>query len=241
MKKVLLIDSGLGGANILARCLNEVPCCDYLLFCDNKNLPYGNKSKQDLLKITIDNLEKIRSFFDFDIVIFACNTLTATVIEECREIYRDTVFIGTEPAILPALRKFEEKDVCVLATKTTIENNLLCKKYKNIMYKSIDNLAAAIDENIDNLSVLKPYLENELAKIDKKAVVLGCTHYTSITPILKEILPTVEFFSSEDGVSRRLRSFVDEKEENFKVQVMTSKESDFRNKILWYLNEKSKE
>ena len=111
MKKVLLIDSGLGGANILARCLKEVPCCDYLLFCDNKNLPYGNKSKQDLLKITIDNLEKIRSFFDFDIVIFACNTLTATVIEECREIYRDTVFIGTEPAILPALRKFEEKDV----------------------------------------------------------------------------------------------------------------------------------
>lgn len=238
MKKVLLIDSGVGGANILARCVEEVPYCDFLLFCDNANLPYGNKSKLELIDITLQNLEKIKTFFDFDIVIFACNTLTATVIDRCREIYKDKFFIGTEPAILPALRKFDEKDICVLATKTTIENNMLCQKYKNITYKSIDSLASLIDTNLDQLDLLYPFLSDELTLLDKKAVVLGCTHYTSVLDNLKKILPNTTFFSSEDGVAKRLKSFVCEKDKNFKVQVITSKEGDFRNKILWYLNEK---
>ena len=45
MKNVLLIDSGTGGVNVLKECFKVVPKCNYLLFCDTKNLPYGTKSK----------------------------------------------------------------------------------------------------------------------------------------------------------------------------------------------------
>ena len=239
MKKVLLIDSGTGGANILLSCVKEVPYCDYLLFCDNKNLPYGNRSKEELIEITLNNLHRIKIFFDFDIVIFACNTLTATAIEKCREIFADKIFIGTEPAILPALRKFKQEDVCVLATKTTIKNNKLCQKYKNIKYRSIDSLALLIDDNIDDLTVLNSYLINEFSSIKENAIVFGCTHYTSVQPILEPLLPNKVFFSSEEGVAKRLKAVVGEKSgENYKIQVITSQEGEFRNKILWYLNEK---
>ena len=71
MEKVLLIDSGSGGINILKECVKVAPYCDYLLYCDNKNLPYGNKTKEQLLQITFKNLENIYKFFKFKIVIFA--------------------------------------------------------------------------------------------------------------------------------------------------------------------------
>ena len=127
MKNVLLIDSGSGGVNILKECVKICPYCNYLLFCDHKNLPYGAKSKKELVEITEKNLLKIGNFFKFDIVIFACNTLTATVIDEMREKFCDIDFIGTVPAIKPALTEFKERDILLIATKTTLENNKLIK------------------------------------------------------------------------------------------------------------------
>ena len=52
MKNVLLMDSGSGGINILKECVHVCPYCNYLLFCDALNLPYGNKSKEELIDIT---------------------------------------------------------------------------------------------------------------------------------------------------------------------------------------------
>ena len=85
MKNVLLIDSGSGGINILKECVKVAPRCNFLLFCDAYNIPYGNKTKQELVSITEKNLNKINHFFKFDIVILACNTLTATVLDEMRK------------------------------------------------------------------------------------------------------------------------------------------------------------
>ena len=69
MKKVLLIDSGSGGVNILKECVKVCPYADYLLFCDTKNLPYGSKSKEELIEITFKNLDEIHKFFPYEIVI----------------------------------------------------------------------------------------------------------------------------------------------------------------------------
>ena len=222
MKNVLLIDSGSGGINILKECVKVCPYCNYLLFCDSANLPYGSKTKEELIAITTKNFDKIYSFFKFEIVILACNTLTATVIDEMREKYKNVVFIGTVPAIKPALNDFLEEDILVLATEATVKNNKLIKKHKKVRSLALNDLAPLIDDNLDNLDVLEPYLKENIEG-DFKAIVLGCTHYVAISQILVRIYPNVKLFDSANGVARRLKSFIDDEKQEFQVQIFCDK------------------
>ena len=224
MKNVLLIDSGSGGINILKECVNVCPHCNYLLFCDSINLPYGTKSKEELIEITKSNLEKISTFFRFEIVIFACNTLSATVLEEMREIYKNITFIGTVPPIKPALLEFKEDEILIIATPTTVKNNILIKKHK-VKTLALEDLAVLIDENLDNLNVLEDYLKKNL-KGNFKAIVLGCTHYTALKKLLKDIFPSVKIFDSANGVARRLKSFIGDEKNEYQVQIFCEKEKD---------------
>lgn len=224
MKNVLLIDSGSGGINILKECVNVCPHCNYLLFCDSINLPYGTKSKEELIEITKSNLEKISTFFRFEIVIFACNTLSATVLEEMREIYKNITFIGTVPAIKPALLEFKEDEILIIATPTTVKNNILIKKHK-VKTLALEDLAVLIDENLDNLNVLEDYLKKNLQG-DFKAIVLGCTHYTALKKLLKDIFPSVKIFDSANGVARHLKSFIGDEKNEYQVQIFCEKEKD---------------
>ena len=234
MKNVLLIDSGSGGVNILKECVKVCPYCNYLLYCDHENMPYGEKSKAELIEITEKNLQKIHSFFKFDIVIFACNTLTATVIDEMREKYKNITFIGIVPAIKPALNEFEEKDILLIATKTTIKNNKLIGKYRNseIKFKALSRLAPLIDKHLDELDLIYPYLKRQLS-CDFKALVLGCTHYKAVEKIIKEIKPNVKIFDSANGVARRLLHFIQDRTVNFQVQIYCEN-SELRAKFWWY-------
>ena len=234
MKNVLLIDSGSGGVNILKECVKVCPYSNYLLYCDHENLPYGEKSKAELIEITESNLQKIHSFFKFDIVIFACNTLTATVIDEMREKYKNIIFIGTVPAIKPAVLEFKEKDILLIATKTTIKNNKLIGKYRNseIRFKALNKLAPLIDKHLDESEKIIPYLKKYLQG-DFKALVLGCTHYKAVEKIIKEIKPNVKIFDSANGVARRLLSFIQDRTFGYQVQIYCEN-SELRAKFWWY-------
>lgn len=235
MKNVLLIDSGSGGINILKECVKVVPKCNYLLFCDAKNIPYGNKSKQELIEITENNLNKIYDFFKFDIVILACNTLTATVLDEMRLKFPNITFIGTVPAIKPAILENEGADILLIATEATIKNNKLINKYKDsgITFLPLNKLAVLIDENLDNINCIRSYLaENLNSKF--KAIVLGCTHYKAVEPLLKDLFPNVKIYDSANGVARRLMSFVQEENFiNYQVQIFCENEN-LIGKFWWY-------
>ena len=234
MKNILLIDSGSGGINILNECVKVCPYGNFLLFCDAKNLPYGNKTKEELIEITESNLKFIKTFFDYDIVILACNTLTATVLDEMRKKFPDVVFIGTVPAIKPALLNYKPSEVLVIATKATIENNKLVAKYKGsgLNLLELNDLAPLIDENLDNIDVLKEYLNINIPR-KYKAIVLGCTHYKSVEKLLKEMMPDVEIFDSANGVARRLLTFAKENVEGYQIQIFCQKE-DCLGKFWWY-------
>ena len=241
MKNVLLVDSGSGGVNVLLKCIDEAPMCNFLLFCDNKNLPYGEKSKEMLQKLMIENLKKIYIFFKFDVVVIACNTLTATTIEKCRETFCNVKFVGTEPAIKPALEKYRPEDILLLATPTTIKHNHYVNLVKGIQTLELKELASLIDENLDDLSVVLPYIKNKLQGKTAKAVVLGCTHYVSVKDLIAACLPDAEIFTSEEGVARRLKAILGERRVNYQVQFITSKNDGFLPKIVYYFNEKSRE
>ncbi len=243
MKNVLLIDSGSGGINILKECVKVCPNCNFLMFCDDKNLPYGSKTKQQLQEITLQNLKDVYAFFKFDIVILACNTLSCTCLEACRKAFADKIFIGTVPAVKPALEKFEDGDVLVLATQATLGHNVLINKHPKLQKKSMPHLASDIDAHLDELDVLAEGLKAEFDGFLRqhgapKAVVLGCTHYVAVKDLLGDIFgKTTEFFDSANGVARRLKSFVGEAEQGFQLQFMTTSNHGLLSKFWWWFNE----
>jgi len=163
-------------------------------------------------------LELTKVFFDFEIVVFACNTLTTSTIDFVREQYPNIVFVGTVPAIKPAFEKYEKEDVLFMATKRTIEN----LKIDGLTVKDLPKL---VEENLLSVENLENYLAENLSKYqNKKAVVLGCTHYLAVKEIIQKILPYAEVFDSNEGVANRLKSFVGEGDNI--VQFMTSETGD---------------
>ncbi len=214
MKKILFIDSGSGGVNILAYCVKNKICGDFLYFADLKESPYGDKSKEKICERVDEILKEVCNFFDFEIVVFACNTLTTSAIRFVRQKYPNITFVGTEPAVKPALMEFESKDVLIMATNRTLEN-------LNMQGLCIPFLPSYIDANLLNLEVLERYVTSYLNDYkDKKAVVLGCTHYLAIDKIIQKNFPSFRIYDSKDGVMKRLKSFAGEGD--CKVQFMSS-------------------
>lgn len=211
-KPVLIVDSGIGGLSILYLMQKNIKNCDYIYFADSKNAPFGNKSISDLRKECIDNLKFLIKKYTPQTIIFACNTLTATTIYQARKVF-DIPIIGTEPAIKIALQK-NKKKILLLATQNTIKHNRNLQNYldsENVITKTCTNLATMIEQNINNLDKLQLYIKKELnpflSKID--AIVLGCTHYIFLRPLLKRICPTsIEIIDGNLGVVRQAQKLI---------------------------------
>ena len=72
---IAVIDSGIGGISVLRELIKSFPCEKFLYFGDNKNTPYGNKSKRDLLNLAIHNINILKSY-PIKAIVLACNTLS---------------------------------------------------------------------------------------------------------------------------------------------------------------------
>ena len=151
----------------------------------------------------------------------ACNTATTNAIETLRQNY-SIPFIGIEPAIKPAALQSKSKAIGILATKGTLSSRLFHKTSQ--LFSSDLVVVEQIGEGIVELietgalhsnemrQLLKSYLEPMLdANID--CLVLGCTHYHFLTPILKQLLPqNVKIIDSGKAVARQTKSVLENNE-----------------------------
>ena len=230
MKNVLIIDSGSGGVNILSKCVKRCPCNNYLLYIDDKNAPYGEKSNENLNKIATQILREVSSFFYPEIVVIGCNTLTSVTISSLRQQFKDIFFIGAEPALNPALKSFDRESILVLATQVTIKNSKVLRGFEDICFAPKD-LPKIIDNNLFNREEIVNYLKDFLPKNSYKAVVLGCTHFEGIKDEITKVFGSVNFFESGEGIAKRLSEICD-KEESYQIKIMTS--GDGENLNLFY-------
>ena len=213
MQNIVFIDSGNGGKNILKACKQLLPKHNFIYISDTKNAPYGNKNPKELFLIAKNLIEMIIEKFNPKIVVIACNTLTTNCIQKLRDSFRNLVFVGTEPALAPALKKYKPSELLLFSTRAT---NKKCKlKIKKI---SIKNLPKMIDENINDLEKLDNLLKKhfKIKKYSKiKAIVLGCTHYSLIDKMIHDMAKRVlqceiKLFDGKYGVARHLKKVLEE-------------------------------
>lgn len=194
-----VFDSGVGGISILEKLVERLPYENFIYLADNKNCPYGSKSKKKIITLSIKNCRKLEQL-NCKIIVVACNTSTTNSIDILRE-QINLPIIGIEPGIKPAINFTKTHNIGVLATKMTLRSNLFYRtsdsENKNLnvkIHEQIDNkLVNYIEKGIINdekqKKILKSYLEPMIHKnID--CLVLGCTHYNFLRKSIKKIIPS---------------------------------------------------
>lgn len=210
-----IFDSGIGGTSVFKEIHRLLPLEKTIYLADSKNAPYGEKPKEEILKFCYKNTDLLLSK-GVKIIVVACNTATTNAIKNLRKKY-DIPFIGIEPAIKPAALASINKNIGVLATKGTLASDLFEKTSKR--FQSVDIIEAegkglvkliesgqlnSPETTLRLKEILKPMLAQ---KIDY--LVLGCTHYPYLIPLLKEILPpSIEILDSGKAVARQTQAIL---------------------------------
>lgn len=188
---VLVLDSGIGGLSVLKELVKERLNVNYIYFGDNDNAPYGNKSKEELLKLTLNNYELVKKYKPVCIVL-ACNTLTVNLrgrIEDCLKI---PVF-----GVSPEIKDFKEKTL-LLATPLTCKNYLASN---NLIVYPLENLAKDIEDNFSKLNAINLRNHIPINKGRFYRVILGCTHYELIkNQIFNHLKPQIISSGTENCV-----------------------------------------
>ncbi len=203
-------DSGLGGLTILSEVYQMLPNEQLIYLADSKNAPYGKKSKEEIIALSIKNTEKLIDL-ECKMIVVACNTATTNAIKYLRENY-SIPFIGIEPAIKPAALNSKSDKVGVLATKGTLSSELFmltAKKFENTQFIEVEGAGLVEIVESGELEKALPLLEQYLGEMLIKGVdtvVLGCTHYPMLIPIIKRILPPhIALIDSGEAVARQTK------------------------------------
>lgn len=211
-----IFDSGVGGTSIWKEINTLLPFENTIYLSDSKNAPYGQKSKEDIINLSIKNTEFLLNQ-NCKLIVVACNTATTNAIKVLRSKY-NIPFIGIEPAIKPASLKTKTNKIGILATKGTLNSELFEKTSntinQNIVIKEVvgKGLVELIESGKLNSLETKRLLElyiKPLIKDNVDALVLGCTHYPYLIPNIREIVGNkMQIIDSGEAVARQTKSIL---------------------------------
>lgn len=220
-KKLVFMDSGIGGIPYLRWVRERRPDWQYIYVADNKYFPYGGRSTEELINRLIELTDLVIRQYSPDIIILACNTASVTALGALRAHF-SIPFVGVVPAVKPAAECYGAGRIGVLATKGTVEGDylkeLICKFAPHT--ESVDCIAASdlvdfVENKLitageeDIKQVIVPYLQ-EAQRREWSQMVLGCTHYIFLKPWFEKWKsPSLSIIDSTEGVGKRILSLLE--------------------------------
>ena len=178
--KIGVFDSGIGGITVLNKLIKKYPNCEYIYYGDTANIPFGDKSV-DELKIIADNIVNFLINKNVDIIVIACGTLSSNLTDYLKRKY-DIPIYDIVSSTINYINESNYNNIGVLCTKGTKDSGIFEQKIeKKVEVLECPGLADLIEENdVDSIRV---YISKKVEILkDVDIIVLGCTHY----PIIKD-------------------------------------------------------
>jgi glutamate racemase len=221
---VLFLDSGLGGLPYCRRFLLRNPAARAVYLADRANFPYGSKGKEQLTGLLTDHFSLLIPRFNPALAALACNTASVSCLDELRGRFPSLPFVGTVPAIKPAVKASRRRSIGVLGTERTIADPY------------IDTLASRCDAGCAVHKIAAPelveFVERRCLRADKEqrrrtaseyverfrglgcdGIVLGCTHFLFLLEEFRDAAgPGIGIYDSVDGVCGRIETLLAERE-----------------------------
>lgn len=213
-----VFDSGVGGLTVLREIRNLLPAEDLIYVADSAYAPYGDKPSALISERALAIAEFLIQQGAKAIVV-ACNTATGAAVQLLRARYSVPV-IAMEPAIKPAVEQTRSGVIGVLATRRTLASPNLIQLVERfgaqaeILLMPCPGLVERIEsgdlEGPKTRALVQGYLEPLMAR-GADVLVLGCTHYPLIRPLIEEIAgPQVVVLDSGAAVARQVRRRLEE-------------------------------
>ncbi len=212
--RIGVFDSGIGGkaiAKTLYKNLNKD--IEIIIVDDHKNLPYGNKTPNEVINLTDTAIQPLLNS-NCQIIIIACNTATALAIDTLRLKYPNQKFIGIEPMIKTASILTKSKIIAVCATPATLNSDKYKRLVMNfgskleIIQPDCSNWAKMIEDNQINHHQIEKIID-DICKKGGDIIVLGCTHYHWIKKLIDDICKgRAEVIEPSDAVVHRVKELL---------------------------------
>lgn len=209
--KIGFMDSGIGGLSLLHTALKKISGQQFLYYSDSANVPYGEKTAQEILTYT-DMAVRFMLGQGCRAIVIACNTATSVAAAALRETY-DIAIIGMEPAVKKALDSCEGR-VLAAATPITVRGDKLhhlldrVDKHFRVDLLPLPGLVRFAESGTFDADVIIPYLQTELDRFELtqySALVLGCTHFNFFKDSFRAVLPDqVRLIDGNDGTVNQL-------------------------------------
>ncbi len=233
--KIGVFDSGLGGLNILRELLKKLPQYDYVYLGDTKNLPYGEKTQEQIFKFTKKAVNYLFKEQDCALVLVMCNTASAKALRKLQrewlpKNFPDRRILGP---IIPTVEYCKNaKRVGVLATKATVDSKVYIKELKKlnpeikVFQKSAPKLVPLIEAGKirESESSLDVYLKPLLAKNIDSLILSGSTHYSVLKGYAKKKYgKEIQIYSQDEIIPNSLEKYLKNHPE---ISVKLSKNSE---------------
>lgn len=206
-----VFDSGVGGISVLRQLKKILPNERFLYYGDSANAPYGKRTTEQVKNLTLSGVEKM-TVYGLKALVIACNTATSAAIQALREKYSDLIVIGIEPALKPAVDRFPNGRIGVMATNVTLRE----EKFDRLLQRFADlasiekipapGLVELVEKGMADCAdeLLKGILLPYRGRLD--ALVLGCTHYPFASNAIRRVLGTeVMLFDGGEGTARETK------------------------------------
>jgi len=212
--KVGVFDSGIGGLTVVKSLLQHQLFQEIVYFGDTARVPYGIKDKNTVIRYAIEAVEFFKNF-ELDLIIVACNTVSAYALNEMRENSTCPVIGVVEAGVQAASNAIKNKDVniLILGTKATInskayEIGLKTQGFNNLQAKATSLFVPIVEEEIYDGAILQESFKHYFKDIkNPHAIILGCTHFPLISEALqKYFTKDTVLIHSGDAIVEQLES-----------------------------------
>ena len=214
-------DSGVGGISVLRAARRLLPGEDYIYYGDSLHAPYGVRPVEEVEALSVRAVEYLLAQ-GAKAVVIACNTATSAAAAALRLRYPQVPIIGTEPALKPAVERHPGGRILVMATAMTLKEQKfrdLWMQYRRdaeIVPVPCSGLVEFVEQGCLDGEPVEAFLRGKLTPHLNRpvdAVVLGCTHYPFLRPVIRRIVGCeTEILDSADGVARQLKRILEERE-----------------------------
>jgi glutamate racemase len=213
MGKVVVFDSGLGSLSII-KAIQRQTKASIIYFADQKNYPYGGKTKNELRQIIENSIEQLDRKFNPDLIVLGSNT-PSLLFNELFSKYDK--LIGVLPPVSESIQISKTHSIALLVTKIVARSNALRQFLKNTDTKktkiTVINASELVDlvesghflENIDHCrKIIVQVLAKKFQDYNVDVAMLSSTHLPFLLPLLMQMFPRTQFMDPADKIARQI-------------------------------------
>ncbi|HDQ25442.1 MAG TPA: glutamate racemase [bacterium] len=218
-RSIGVFDSGLGGLTVVKELMRALPFENITYLGDTARTPYGTKTKETIIRFSLENTGFLRHK-GVKMAVVACNTSSAIALKKIKSSFKMPVIGVIDAGAKAAVKAAKGRTIGVIGTKATISSGAYESAIKKISPKTRIFVRAApllvplVEEGWlkekETEAVLRKYLrffrERKIG-----VLVLGCTHYPLLKPLIKKIMPGVGIIDSAGETAREVVSFIGRK------------------------------